>query len=96
MAVRTTKSTVTFASSFTLADMGEVLPAGTYDVETDEELLEGVSFEAYRRVQTLIHLPVKSGNPDISRTLMIDPNVLDDALERDNAPSPSSQKSISA
>ncbi len=96
MAVRTTKSTVTFASPFTLADMSEVLPAGTYDVETDEERLEGVSFEAYRRVQTLIHLPVKPGDRELTRTLTIDPNALDDALERDNAPSTAAQNSMSA
>jgi hypothetical protein len=85
MALRTTKKTVIFANSFTLGDFDEVLPPGPYDVETDEELLEGLSFHAYRRTLTLIHLPAKSGNPGLSRTLTIDPNELDAALKRDTA-----------
>ena len=85
MTVRTTKKTVTFVNPFTLGDFDEVLPPGTYEVETDEELLEGLSFHAYRRTLTLIHLPAKSGNPGLSRTLTIDPNELDAALKRDAA-----------
>ena len=85
MTVRTTKKTVTFANSFTLGDFDEVLAPGTYDVETDEELLEGLSFNAYRRILTLIHLPAKSGNPGHSQTLTIDPNELGAALKRDAA-----------
>jgi hypothetical protein len=85
MTVRTTKRTVTFANSFTLGDFNEVLAPGTYDVETDEELLEGLSFHAYRRTLTLIHLPAKSGHRGLSRTLTIDPNELDAALKRDVA-----------
>lgn len=73
MTVRTTKKTVTFANSFKLGDFEEVLPPGTYEVETDEELLEGLSFHAYRRTLTLIHLPAKSGRRELTRTLTIDP-----------------------
>lgn len=85
MTVRTTKRTVTFANSFILGAFDEVLPPGTYDVETDEELLEGPSFHAYRRILTLIHLPAKSGYRRLSRTLTVDPNELDAALKRDKA-----------
>jgi len=45
------KKTVTFANSFKLGDFEEVLPPGIYEVETDEELLEGLSFQAYRRIR---------------------------------------------
>lgn len=95
MTVRTTKKTVTFANPFTLGDFDEILPAGTYDVETDEELLEGLSFHAYRRILTLIQLPVKSGHLGLLRTLTIDPNELDAALARDLAASPGSPKPTS-
>lgn len=83
MTVRTTKKTVTFANSFKLGDFEEVLPPGTYEVETDEELLEGLSFHAYRRSLTLIHLPAESGYPGLSRIMTIDPNELSAALKRD-------------
>ena len=82
MTVRTTKTAVTFANSFVLGDFDEVLPPGTYDVETDEELLQDLSFHAYRRVLTLIHL---SGPRGLSRVLTVDPNDLDAALRRDEA-----------
>jgi hypothetical protein len=54
--VRTSKKTVTFLRPFVLSAINEEQPAGVYTVETDEELLEGISFPAYRRVLTLIHL----------------------------------------
>ncbi|MDH3234306.1 MAG: hypothetical protein OEQ29_12375 [Alphaproteobacteria bacterium] len=84
--VRTSKKTMTFRRPFVLGGLDEVLPAGAYSVETDEELLEGISFPAYRRVLTLIRLHAKSGNPHLSRALTIDPNELDAALKRDQAP----------
>jgi hypothetical protein len=85
MTIRTTKKTVTFANPFILGNFDEVLPGGTYDVETDEEFLEGLSFHAYRRILTVIHLPAKSGHRGLARTLTIDPNELDAALKRDEA-----------
>jgi hypothetical protein len=86
MTIRTTKKTVTFRRLFVLGGFDEVLPAGTYSVETDEELLEGISFPAYRRILTLIHLHAKPGHPGLTQTLTVDPNELDAALKRDQAP----------
>ena len=86
MTMRTAENTVPFNRPFFLAGIDEVLPAGAYRVETDEELLQGISFRAYRRIQTFIHLHAKSGNPGRTRTLTIDPEALDAALNRDQAP----------
>jgi hypothetical protein len=86
MTTRTSNKTVTFNKPFVLGGFDEVLPAGAYRVETDEELLEGISFPAYQRILTLIHLHAKSGNPILTRTLPIDPKELQAALERDQAP----------
>lgn len=86
MTKRTSKKTVTFRKPFVLGGFDEVLPAGAYNVETDEELLDGISFPAYRRILTVIHLHAKSDNPGLIRTLTIDPNELDAALKRDQAP----------
>ena len=49
MTVRTTSRTVTFMHPFNLSGVDEVQPAGTYTVETDEELLQTLSVPAYRR-----------------------------------------------
>ena len=61
MTVRTIKRTVTFMRPFTLDCFDRELPAGPYIVETDEELLEGISFPVYRRIATLIHLHSHAG-----------------------------------
>jgi hypothetical protein len=80
LTIRTTSKTVTFIAPFFLSGLDEVVPAGRYTVETDEELLEGVSFPAYRRISTLIHLHVDGG---VVETVVIDPKELDAALARD-------------
>ena len=87
MTIRTTRTTVTFRRAFVLAGLDEEQPAGVYDIETDEERLEGLSLSAYRRVQTLIHLHPKTGNPNLTQTMTIDPDELDAALQRDQAQS---------
>ena len=83
MTSRTIKNTVTFTKPFVLGKLDEVLPAGTYALETHEELLQTVSFPAYRRVLTLIHLHPERDQPGVERTLVIDPKELDAALKRD-------------
>jgi len=56
MTVRTTSKMVTFTHPFILSGAIEAYPAGTYTVETDEELLQPSSFPAYRRIATLLRL----------------------------------------
>jgi hypothetical protein len=76
---------VTFTKPFTLNGFDEELPAGAYEVETDEERIEGVSVPAYRRVLTVMRLQPKPGHPGTVQTLTVDPNDLDAALARDQA-----------
>lgn len=82
MTTRTSKKTVVFRQPFNLAGIERKLPPGSYDVETDEELLEGISFPVYRRIATLIQLPTPAG---LTQTLTIDPEQLEAALARDEA-----------
>lgn len=89
MAARTTRKSVIFSNPFILSGLDEILPSGIYEVETDEELMEGLSFQAYRRVLTVIQLPSSSGNPLLTRAFMVDPDDLDAAISRD-------QKAISS
>jgi hypothetical protein len=79
MTVRTTVNNVTFSRPFQLPDMERAYPPGTYRIEIDEETLHGLSFLAYRRVATRIHLT----KPGLTEVLMIDPRHLDLALARD-------------
>ena len=83
MTNRTSNSTVSFRNPFILGDIDEVFPAGDYNVETEEELIDGLSFLAYRRKSTFITLLADPRKPGITQTLTVDPGVLDDALKRD-------------
>lgn len=67
MATRTNSKIATFTKPFILGDFDEVLPAGDYVIDTDEDLLQGLSFSAYIRVAAIVHLPDKIGNPLLSR-----------------------------
>ena len=83
MTVRTSRNAVTFTRPFSLRGIDELQPAGTYTVETDEELLPGVSFAAWRRVATLILLPSPPGRAVREQVANIDPLELQAALEED-------------
>jgi hypothetical protein len=62
MTIRTTRSTITFRRAFYLKGVDRLLPPGDYRVVTDEELIEGLSFPAYRRISTAIFVPAPSGS----------------------------------
>ena len=73
---------VKFTHSFSIVGVDRVLPAGIYEVVTDEELIEGLSFPVYRRLATMILAPTQSSQPSIEM-LTIDPHDLATAMERD-------------
>jgi hypothetical protein len=59
-----------------------LLPPGNYVVVTEEDLIEGLSFPAYRRVSTGIMVPAQN-RPSSVEMLTIDPSDLGAARERD-------------
>jgi hypothetical protein len=83
MTTRTTSTTVTFSRPFTLSGIDGIRPAGTYTVETDEELIQELSFPAYRRIATLLLLPSHPGSVILAQIATIDPLELKAALESD-------------
>ena len=85
MTTRSSRRTITFERPFNLLSFDKEMPAGNYEVETDEELLEGVSFPAYRRILAVLHLHPTHCRPGETQALTVDPNELDAALERDRA-----------
>ncbi|MGI9522637.1 MAG: hypothetical protein ACR2PG_13410 [Hyphomicrobiaceae bacterium] len=54
MTIRTVRRVMTFVRPFRLAGTERPFAAGTYDVATEEELLDGLSFPAFRRLQTYL------------------------------------------
>jgi hypothetical protein len=85
MTMRTIKRTVSFMRPFRLGESGAEFPAGQYFVETDEELLDGVSFPVYRRTATMMQLIADPLRPRITETAAVDPLLLEAALEADVA-----------
>lgn len=57
MTMRSRRETITFRNPFQLAGIDRVLPAGAYEVVTDDEMIEGLSFPVFRRVATMITVP---------------------------------------
>jgi hypothetical protein len=71
--VRTTEITITFRHPFMLAALGTAQPAGTYRLVTEEEEIPGLSFVAFRRTATLLHLPALSTASGTHQVVQVDP-----------------------
>ena len=83
MTVGTTRKTVTFTWPFLLSGIAEVQEAGSYIVETSEELLQDLSFPACQRIATLIFLPARPSGASVDRVVRIDLAELGAAEKRD-------------
>lgn len=83
--MRTHQKDVTFTRPFFLSGFEQAQPPGTYRIETDEELIPGLSFAAYRTVATLILLPSRTaGATLVHQSATIDAQELGEALKRDS------------
>ena len=69
MNTRTRRETVHFKHAFRIKGIDRLLPPGAYDVVTDEEMIEGLSFPSFRRVATMMMVPCAA--PRQSATEMI-------------------------
>lgn len=83
MTEKTTDSLVTFRHPFALRDVVGIQPPGTYQVETVELAIDGLSFVAYRRISTTIMLPAIGSSSAQRQFVEIDPADLAAAQERD-------------
>jgi hypothetical protein len=79
MTIRTTSSTVEFGAPFKLEGHDEILPAGIYHVDTDEEAFEARERTVYRRVATRLRIQT------VGKTVhcAVDLKDLNAALQRD-------------
>lgn len=84
MNMRSTRSTVTFSNPFTLPGYPGDLPAGEYEVLFEEELLQGLSFEAYRRTATYLTVRGRGKHAGVTELRAISDSDLKEALSRDS------------
>ena len=57
MTIRSRRETITFKHPVHIRGIARALPAGAYEVVTDEEMIEGLSFASWRRIATMINVP---------------------------------------
>jgi hypothetical protein len=79
--MRTTRTTIAFALPVRFKGIDETFPAGSYDLETDEDATEIGSRTVYRRVRTLLLVRTMGQ----VRTVDVRPEELDLALSRNAA-----------
>ena len=85
MATRTTRRQVTFHHSFKLSALERPQPAGTYTLETDEEQIDGLSFNAFHRLTTILYLPAGFVTGRAYQAVQVDPEELAAALANDDS-----------
>lgn len=83
MSARSTETTVTFNHAFQIKGVDERLPPGTYLVVTEEERLDSLSFPAWHRTGTQLHLPAIATASATRQAVTIDPEDLMLALIAD-------------
>jgi hypothetical protein len=83
MQTRTRHSTASFLHSFKLTGFDRAQPAGIYDIDEDEQSVEGMSWIAWHRVATFIHLPARREGAHSRQMVAIDRAELEAALELD-------------
>jgi hypothetical protein len=83
MSTRSTERTISFSHPFRLTALDQVQPAGRYRLVTEEERLEGLSFEAFQRVRTLLYLPADSLPGRTREVVDVDPAELAAAVVAD-------------
>jgi hypothetical protein len=82
MTIRSKREVVTFKHSFQMRGIDRMLPAGDYEVITDEEMIEGLSFASFRRIATMIIVPA-AGTPASTEMISIGSVDLADAQRLD-------------
>ena len=96
MTTRSTRSTVTFSAPFALSGYPGELPAGTYEVVVEEELLQGLSFEGWRRTATSLTVRGRGSPAGRSESHVISDSDLEEALRRDAATTQTNTQSEAA
>lgn len=84
MTTRSRRETVHFKHPFRIKGIDRLLAPGAYEVITDEEMIEGLSFPSFRRVATMIMVPAAAPRSSAMEMISIGSVNLADA-QRDDA-----------
>jgi hypothetical protein len=87
MITRTLKTSIEFKRPFTLPHVEGVHAPGVYQVETEEERLDSVTVDAFRRLATRLYLMADPKTPGVREEVVVNPDDLAAALAKDQAAS---------
>jgi|GEM_PF-1483844 len=85
---RTYETHITFRHPFAIHGYKDILIAGTYKAEVEEERIENLSFTSFRRKQVSLHLKPNPKRPGITEILVLSPHELDAAITWDRRKDP--------
>jgi hypothetical protein len=77
MTSRIRRVTVLLTDTVRLAGLDEPVPAGRYEVTTEEEPLGDTTYPAYRRTSAVIYLPHVPGRPGVSQNIELSSSELE-------------------
>ena len=83
MTTRSRRETVHFKHPFRIKGIDRLMPPGAYEVVTDEEMIEGLSFQSFRRVATMMMVPGAAPRHSTMEMLSISSVDLSDAQRED-------------
>jgi hypothetical protein len=83
MTMRSRRETIHFKHPFRIKGIDRQLAPGAYEVITDEEMIEGLSFPSFRRVATMIMVPGAPPRRSTMEMISISPFDLSDAQRID-------------
>lgn len=84
MLTRTIEERVTFNNPFKVPGFKKLIPAGTYRINTMQELLEGLSFLVYRKTNIILYIPTDGVNSSSGeRSVIFEPKDFEAFLLKD-------------
>jgi hypothetical protein len=82
MTNRITRVMVTLHEPVQISELNAPIPAGRYEVTTEEEPIGDFMFPAYRRISTSIYLPRVPGRIGVGQAVLLNQTELDGLLGR--------------
>jgi len=86
MHTQTRRKTVTFARPVQSDGLDKVLPAGAYNLESENDVLDGMFLPDSLRTSVLLQLHTMPGSSGYSQTLTVPWEALESALLKDRSP----------
>lgn len=82
MLTRTIEDRVIFKNPFKIPGTNKLIPSGSYRINIMQELLEGLSFVAYRKTAIILYIPINNSQSE-ERSIIFEPKDFDTLIQGD-------------